>query len=384
MISIRLDDLTYTYPGSRHPAVEAVSLSAEPGEVVALLGPSGCGKTTLLKLVAGLLRPDGGSISFADRDVTDVPAEHRDAVMVFQSHLLFPFMNVRRNIAFGLTVRKRPPAEIDAEVRRMVALMRLEGLESRLPSQLSGGQRQRVALARALVVRPGVLLLDEPFSNLDAHLRDEMRELVLSLKQRLDVTIVFVTHDQEEAVLLADRIALIFEGRVHQSGPPAQFYDRPATRRVAEFFGNRNLIAGTLQSEGREVETRHGRFSVSCVDLPDGPVWMSIRPEAIRIGPHTDQPFDDGNVVPATVVRSVPMGTHIRCRVRLANGAELDALITDRDRNGEAGERSSFDGNGETVSGRESGAACWYEPTSAVLVHLPPRRIHCFPQSETS
>ncbi len=372
MIRVGLEDVTYTYPGTDRPAVDAVSLTAEPGELVALLGPSGCGKTTLLKLIAGLLPSDRGMIRFGDRDVTAVPAERRDAVMVFQNHLLFPFMNVSRNIAFGLTMRKRPSAEIAGEVRRMIALMRLEGLETRRPSQLSGGQRQRVALARALVVQPQVLLLDEPFSSLDAHLRDEMRELVLSLKQSLDVTIIFVTHDQEEAVLLADRIALLFDGQVQQAGPPAQFYDRPNTRRVAEFFGNRNLIAGTLSSRGASiVKTNYGHFAVSAPNLPDGPVWMSVRPEAIRIAPG-DQPAPEGNNrVPATVLRRISMGMRIRCRVALESGVELDVLITDPD--------GTHGTGGSPDSGL--GMPAWHEPSRTVQLQLPPHRIHCFPRN---
>ncbi|TVQ99635.1 MAG: ABC transporter ATP-binding protein [Spirochaetaceae bacterium] len=374
MIRVGLDGVTYTYPGGEQPAVEAVSLSVEPGELVALLGPSGCGKTTLLKLIAGLLSPDRGTIRFGDREVTAVPAERRDAVMVFQNHLLFPFMNVSRNIAFGLTMRKRPSAEIAGEVRRMIALMRLEGLESRMPSQLSGGQRQRVALARALVVRPQVLLLDEPFSSLDAHLRDEMRELVLSLKQRLDVTIIFVTHDQEEAVLLADRIALLFDGHVHQAGPPAQFYDQPATRRVSEFFGNRNLIAGTLSTHGGStVATDHGQFVVAAADLPDGPVWMSVRPEAIRIAPGGQAAPEGNNRITATVLRRVSMGTRIRCRVALESGVELDVLITDLD--------GAHGTGGSPDSGL--GMPAWHEPSRTVQLQLPPHRIQCFPRNES-
>jgi putative spermidine/putrescine transport system ATP-binding protein len=313
---VRLEQISKRFPDAQVDAVRDVSLTIGGGQLMCLLGPSGCGKTTTLKIIAGLTAPDRGAVCVGERDVTAVPAEKRDVVMVFQNHLLFPFLSVEENIAFGLRMRHAPKAQIREKVREMMSLLRLDGLEGRRPAQLSGGQKQRVALARALVTEPRVLLLDEPLSNLDAHLRDEMRELILSIKRRMDITIIFVTHDQEEAVLLADRIAVMFDGEIIQTGPPSHFYERPATREIAEFFGNRNMIEG--EKQGPRVQTDIGTLSIPDTDIADGPVCVGIRPDAIVA--HIESPArTPQNFVTVPVGRRLYMGTHTRLRVRVSS-----------------------------------------------------------------
>jgi ABC-type Fe3+/spermidine/putrescine transport system ATPase subunit len=324
---ISLERLYKRFAEGDADAVHDVSLDVAAGELVCLLGPSGCGKTTTLKLIAGLLHPDSGQVYVGGRQVTDVPAEQRDVVMVFQQHLLFPFLNVEENVGFGLKMRHMDRATIRRKVNDMLSLMRLEGFEKRKPGQLSSGQRQRVALARALVLEPRVLLLDEPLSNLDAHLRDNMRELILSIKREMQITIVFVTHDQEEAVLLADRIAVMFDGCIEQQGPGSVFYERPATREIAEFFGNRNIVSGTKR--GQRVETAVGTFEVGQRSVPDGPVHLGIRPESIiarNVGGSIGAADGRGNSLTVPVTRRVYMGTHTRFRVRMGD-SEWDVFV---------------------------------------------------------
>jgi ABC-type Fe3+/spermidine/putrescine transport system ATPase subunit len=281
MTQVRLTGLTGTYPGAPAPALDRLTLEVASGEMVALLGPSGCGKTTTLKLVAGLMRPVAGEITFDGRSVLDDPPESRSAVMVFQTPLLFPFLSVADNIGFGLRMRRAPKAEIAARVAEMLALVKLPDLGRRRPSDLSGGQQQRVALARALIVRPRVLLLDEPLSSLDAGLRQEMRELIRGIHETLGITTLFVTHDQDEAVAMAHRVALILNGRLSQYDRPEAFYRRPADRDVALFFGSRNLVPGRAAA---------GRFDSALgplllpAGLPEGSGWLTFRPEAVRIG----------------------------------------------------------------------------------------------------
>ncbi len=307
---LELDRVCYSYPGSKDPAVRDISIRVEPGEILCLLGPSGCGKTTALKLIGGVLEPGSGSIRLDGSSILGVPPERRGAVMVFQSALLFPSMTVEQNVSFGLRVRRLPAKQIRTRVSAMLSSMKLSGLEQRYPRELSGGQMQRAALARALVLEPRVLLLDEPLSALDAHLRQEMRELIARVQREYHVSTVFVTHDQQEAVELADRIALMMSGRVIQSGPPVDFYERPSSRDVAHFFGNRNELGGELQN-GR-VLTDLGELSVDraviqASGLEDGPVCVLLRPEHARIVPGPGQ-----NSVAAEVEHRLYMGTHTR------------------------------------------------------------------------
>ncbi len=316
MSSVALHQLSHSYAGSTYPAVKDIDFTIEKGELVSLLGPSGCGKTTTLKLIAGLLRPTSGEIYFDADRVTDVKPERREAVMVFQNYLLFTYMSIEENVGFGLRMRRLNKQVIAQRVQEMLAVMKLEKLKGRKPAQLSGGQQQRAALARALVLQPKVLLLDEPLSNLDAHLRDEMRELILSIQRSLGVTTIFVTHDQEEAVLLADRIALMFDGKIQQVGESKIFYERPASRRIASFFGNNNSISGF--KENRRVTCSIGEFLVES-DAAAGPVTVVIRPESILFGDHGVNSFN------ALVKRQIYMGTHNRYRIDV-DGAEWEVI----------------------------------------------------------
>ena len=296
-------------------AVSQVSLTAPAGEITALLGPSGCGKTTILKMIAGLLTPSSGDVQFNGRSVRHIPAEKRNAVMVFQNHLLFPYLTVGENVGFGLKMRGLATKLIDQRVAEHLAMVQLPNLAHRRPSELSGGQQQRVALARALIVEPTVLLLDEPLSNLDAHLREEMRQLIRSLQRRLRMTTIVVTHDQEEAVLLADQIGLMFAGTLAQVGPPSDFYERPLTRQVASFFGATNFIPG--EKRGDQVETAVGCLQIPPTDRPDGPVALTIRPEHVRLVTTTETA--QTNLVHGTVKEAVYAGTHTRLIVQLAS-----------------------------------------------------------------
>lgn len=328
MTGISLRNLTKSYGVSGRAAVDNLSLEIEAGELAAVLGPSGCGKTTTLKMIAGLHSADSGEILFNGEPVTRIEPEKRDAVMVFQNHLLFPYMNVEENIGFGLKMRRIERAERRRRVNEMLSLVKLQGLGKRKPHELSGGEKQRAALARALAVRPGILLLDEPLSNLDVHLRDEMRELILRIHSEFGLTTVFVTHDQREAVQLADRIALMFDGRLQQFGPPEELYERPASRRIAAFFGGTNHIAGT--KTGDKVSTAAGSFRVSNhTHVPDGPVQLLIRPEAIRAEglPADSVPGSalGENCFSASILRRIYMGTCI-CRRIAAGDAEWSVI----------------------------------------------------------
>ena len=276
---LELENVSHSY-GKNATALEDLSLAVEPGELVALLGPSGCGKTTALKVVAGLLRPTGGDVRVGGRSIVGTPPERRGAAMVFQKPLLFPHMSVARNVGFGLRMRGTRGEEAGRKIDEALRRVRMEGFADRSPEELSGGQQQRVALARALVTQPSLLLLDEPFSALDANLREEMRELVLRLQREGGHTTVFVTHDQEEAVVLADRIALIFDGRLQMYERPEAFYDRPATRRVARFFGATNFIEG--RAENGSARTPLGNLKLGR-PAPPGAVTLTIRPEAVLL-----------------------------------------------------------------------------------------------------
>jgi ABC-type Fe3+/spermidine/putrescine transport system ATPase subunit len=304
---LKLDRLTkeFTSPRGAIHILHGLSLGVDAGELLALLGPSGCGKTTTLRLIAGLLDPTSGDINFDGRSVLKLPPERRGAVMVFQQHLLFPFMSVADNVAFGLRMRRLGRPEIRRRVTEALDMVRLTGLENRWPDELSGGQRQRVALARALVVTPRLLLLDEPLSNLDAELREEMREEIIRLQKQLGITTIFVTHDQSEAVAVADRIALIFDGCIVQTGTARDFYERPINPRVARFFGGANIFPG--EKRGGLIKTALGSFSILPSQLSDGPVLVTIRPEAIQFG------GNGANSFAAEVVSWMYQGESARC-----------------------------------------------------------------------
>ncbi len=269
-ISKRYDDFT---------AVDNISLDVRRGELLCLLGPSGCGKTTTLRMVAGFVEPTAGAVYISGQDVTALPPYRRDTGMVFQSYALFPHMTIDANIAFGLENIGIPKTERASRVEEMLTLVELKELAHRYPRELSGGQQQRVALARALALRPAVLLLDEPFSNLDAQLRVRLREELRSLIDRVDITTLFVTHDQEEALMLSDRIAVINRGRVEQIGTPEDIYERPESRFVAEFIGWCSILEGV--TSGGTFMSRNGlKLSVTGIG---GPTTIVIRPVNIRI-----------------------------------------------------------------------------------------------------
>jgi ABC-type Fe3+/spermidine/putrescine transport system ATPase subunit len=308
MTKVTLSHLSKTYDRQTTPSLREVSLDIASGELVALLGPSGCGKTTTMKLIAGLLQPTTGDVRFDGQSILHQKPEHRQAVMVFQNHLLFPFMSVEDNIGFGLKMRGVGKREIAKRVAGMLEQVQLPDLGKRRPFELSGGQQQRVALARALIIQPKVLLLDEPLSNLDAHLRLEMRDLIQSLQKRLGITTLFVTHDQDEAVALADRIALLREGSLQQFGAPEDFYRRPADINVARFFGGRNFISG--QSDGTVFISALGKLQ-----LPKGASvgqgHLTIRPENIGLGKATM------NTLQATVLQSQFLGTQTKLKLQI-------------------------------------------------------------------
>ena len=269
-------------------AVDDVSIDIAPGELVALLGPSGCGKTTTLRMIAGFVQPTSGVIRIGERDVTALPPHRRDTGMVFQSYALFPHLTVAENIEFGLKRRGKHREEITRRVSEIVSVLRLDGLEHRLPRQLSGGQQQRVAVGRALVINPAVLLLDEPFSNLDAQLRESTRMEMRRLQQRLGITTVFVTHDQAEALSIADRIAVINAGRIEQVGPPSVVYRRPASRFVATFIGRANLFEATIVDRAGKMTLARSRDGamLECDGSVKGQVaTFVVRPESIRLAP---------------------------------------------------------------------------------------------------
>jgi putative spermidine/putrescine transport system ATP-binding protein len=277
--SIRLDRVTKRFPGGV-VAVAGVELTVEPGEFFSLLGPSGCGKTTTLRMIAGFEEPDEGRVVIGGRDLTHVPVHHRDMGMVFQSYALFPHRTVAENVAFGLRMRKVAKPEANARVAAALAQVKLEGYEERRPAELSGGQQQRVALARAIVIRPPVLLCDEPLGALDRKLRQAMQVELKELQRALGVTLVFVTHDQEEALAMSDRIGVMNAGRLEQVGAPAEIYDRPRTRFVAEFIGEINLIEGTIS--GGRFAAADGR-GLPAPSAADGPAALALRPEKLRI-----------------------------------------------------------------------------------------------------
>ncbi len=260
-------------------AVDGVNFRVEDGEFLCILGPSGCGKSTVLRMIAGFEEPTGGDIRIGDSSVMNMPANRRPTAMVFQKYTLWPHMKVYDNIAFGLKLRKLPPAEIKRKVEESLAMVGMAEYGPRLPSQLSGGQQQRVALARAIVLEPKILLLDEPFSNLDALLRVHLREELRRIQQRIHITTIFVTHDQEEALTMADRIAVMSGGRLEQIDQPSNIYANPQTLFVADFIGVMNLVPGSQRGEAITA----GGMTLPSRGAFDGPVTVAVRPEDLTI-----------------------------------------------------------------------------------------------------
>lgn len=340
--------ISHRYPRVDHDAVSEVSMVVEPGELLCLVGPSGCGKTTLLKILSGLLEPSKGKVLFNEEDVTPVAPENRRAVMVFQSHLLFPFLSVVENVGFGLRMRGVARAEWEPVARGMLERVRLAGFEERKPANLSGGQQQRVALARALVAEPRVLLLDEPLASLDRHLREDMRQVILDLQRETNVTTVCVTHDQEEAVLLGDRIAMMSDARLVQIGGAQDFYERPAAVHVARFFGNHNQLEA--RRDGDRVVSELANLRVgpepAGADWPaSGPACVHIRPEAIEIAEASSR---SENTLIGVVRHRVYVGTYVRYLVEV--GGQPWQVVS-------------------SPHGRE------YDEGEQVSLHLPPQRL---------
>jgi iron(III) transport system ATP-binding protein len=332
MAAVRLAALTKRY-GEDVAAVRDLSLEIRHGELLSLLGPSGCGKTTTLRLIAGFLAPDAGEIWLGDRRLSSpgaaVPPERRGMSMLFQSYAVWPHKTVGENVTYGLKFRAVPRTEWPRRLRDALALVRLDGFADRYPGELSGGQQQRVALARALVVEPAILLLDEPLSNLDAHLREDMRFEIRRLHEALHITTVYVTHDQAEAMVTSDRIAVMNAGRVEQIGAPAEVYERPATAFVAGFIGRTNLLRGRIGADAR-VDCEGGVDLVSTAgsEHPTGEnVTVSIRPHAIVLAPaggpasaaRGDGP--PGNVFTGTVTRASYFGEAMDYQVAIAGTA---------------------------------------------------------------
>ncbi|MER5567944.1 ABC transporter ATP-binding protein [Streptomyces goshikiensis] len=311
-------------------ALDGLDLTIEPGELVALLGPSGCGKTTALRVVAGFEQPDSGEVLVDGQDITRIPANRRDAGMVFQSYSLFPNLSARDNVAFGLRVRKVAAAERRERAAELLDLVGLPDHGDRYPHQMSGGQQQRVALARALALRPRVLLLDEPLSALDAKVRANLRDEIRRLQLSLGITTVFVTHDQEEALSMADRVAVLNAGRLEQCAAPAELYERPATPFVAEFVGTMNRLPGRLADSGL-VEVVGARLPV------DGPVPATrdvevlVRPENVTVTVPAPADTDAGTDRTATVVSASFLGSVTRLHLVLPDGTSVKADLPSRD-----------------------------------------------------
>lgn len=300
---IRITDVTRIYPGMDHPAVDNVSLDIAAGEFMTLLGPSGSGKTTMLSMIAGFAALSAGSISIDDHDVSRLKPHRRNLGVVFQQYALFPHMSVTKNVAFPLQQRRMPKAEIDRKVREALELVHLENLADRLPKQLSGGQQQRVALARAVVYEPRALLLDEPLGALDKKLRDQLQREIARMHRELAMTFIFVTHDQEEALTLSDRIAVFNEGRIEQVGTPNELYERPSTLFVAQFLGESNVFSG----------------------IQDGQLAV-VRPERLDLHTSSDRLPSGHYHRKATITDIVYVGNHHRIGLAFEDGATGSAM----------------------------------------------------------
>ncbi len=339
-VLLRLNGLEKSFEGNK--VLRGIDLDVRPGEFVTLLGPSGCGKTTTLRIIAGLLEPDAGSVMLDGKDITRLAPEKRDVNTVFQNYALFPHMNVEKNISYGLRIKGMKKPEWQQKVSEMLKLVQLEGYEKRMPAQLSGGQRQRVAIARAVVLNPRLLLLDEPLGALDLKLRQQMQQELKDIQKRLGIAFVYITHDQEEALNMSDRIAIMREGQFEQIGSPEEIYERPATRFAAGFIGQTNLIdmkvvsaasdSLVLDYEGVKVPARRADFDVKQGDT----VALSLRTE--RIG-FAKNPADKC-ALPGMLKSRHYAGGSMRAIIRLDSGREVLVLCQSGARaQGEIGDR---------------------------------------------
>jgi spermidine/putrescine transport system ATP-binding protein len=329
-------------------AVDGIDLHVAPGEFFSLLGPSGCGKTTTLRLIAGFEQPSGGRILLDGQDMAHTKPHHRNVNTVFQSYALFPFLSVFDNVAFGLRYKHVSKTETADKVRQALALVQLEGYEKRRPSQLSGGQQQRVALARALILNPSVLLLDEPLGALDAKLRKALQIELKALQETIGITFLYVTHDQEEALTMSDRLAVMSNGRIQQVGSPSEVYEEPSTAYVADFLGVSNLMSGLGDGRGT-VRLGDFQFTATRGDYAaQGAIRIVIRPERVLL---EDQEALGENRIPGMVERVLYVGSVIQVLVHLAHGETLQAWVQNR-----------------------GGDPPWQQGT-AVTVHLPPDAI---------
>lgn len=327
-VALGLSALSKSYGAAA--AVDGVDLAVEPGQLISLLGPSGCGKTTTLRMIAGLIAPSAGAIRFGAREVTHIPVHHRNVGVLFQNYALFPHMTVAGNVSFGLEMRNRDRRRNGALVDDALAMVQLSRLADRYPHELSGGQQQRVALARALVIEPQILLLDEPFAALDRKLREEMQIQIKDLQRRIGITTVMVTHDQEEALIMSDRIAVMNNGRIEQYAPPGEIYDRPATRFVAGFIGISNVFEGAICENGQDgalIRTDNGLLITARAAGNSGRAAVCLRPEAIHIAPAAPRTEPGINVALGTVARIVHRGSMTEFHLHLAAG---DALVACR------------------------------------------------------
>lgn len=322
-VAIKIENVVKRF--GKDTIINGLSLDVRPGEFFTLLGPSGCGKTTLLRMIIGFNSIEGGEIKIDGKVVNDIPTNKRNMGMVFQNYAVFPHMSVRDNVAFGLKNRKIPKEQIEVMVDEILKVVKIDHLKNRMPSKLSGGQQQRVALARAIVIHPEVLLMDEPLSNLDAKLRVEMRNAIKSIQQQIGITTVYVTHDQEEALAVSDRIAVMNGGVIQQIDTPKNIYQRPANIFVSTFIGLSNILDGMIESEGEKSSIRVGDYVFEMNHLvhvpPAGtPVKISVRPEefVIRKG--------DERGIPATVKSSVFLGVTTHYFVESIDGQEMEII----------------------------------------------------------